>query len=170
MNSDLTDLLNILNARKVHYLVVGGYAVMKYTEPRYTKALDIWLEASEENAIAVFSALRAFGAPLTNLSPASFSPEGSIYQMGRPPARVDVLTSIDGVSFSDAWVNRVDTDLGGVPTKVNSRQDLVLHKRALGRPQYLLDLHNLMESERVSETATGVRKPKKADRPKKPPH
>jgi hypothetical protein len=166
----LTDLLNILNARDVRYLVVGGYAVMKYTEPRYTKDLDIWVDASEENAIAVFSALRAFGAPLTNLTPASFSREGSIYQMGRPPARVDVLTSIDGVSFSVAWGNRVDTDIGGVPTKVISRQDLVLNKRASGRPQDLLDLHNLMESERASGTAAEVRRPKKASGPRKPPH
>jgi len=84
MNSDFKDLLSILNAHKVRYLVVGGYAVMKYTEPRYTKDLDLWVDASAKNARAVFEALRQFGAPLKDLSAADFAHKGSVYQMGRP--------------------------------------------------------------------------------------
>ncbi len=103
MNSDFKELLSILNAAKVRYLVVGGYAVMKYTEPRYTKDLDLWVEASAKNARAVFKALKDFGAPLANLTAADFSREGFFYQMGRPPARVDILMSIEGVKFADAW-------------------------------------------------------------------
>ena len=87
MNSDFKDLLRIFNEHKVRYLVVGGYAVIKYTEPRYTKDLDVWVEASLKNARAVFAALREFGAPLTNIAPADFAKEGSVYQIGRPPAQ-----------------------------------------------------------------------------------
>ena len=103
-------------------MVVGGHAVMKYTEPRYTKDLDVWVDADPENARAVFDSLREFGAPLTNVSASDFAREGSIYQMGRPPARVDVLTSIEGVPFADAWRNRVATDFDGTPAHLISRQ------------------------------------------------
>jgi hypothetical protein len=165
MNSDFKDLLSILNAHNVRYLVVGGYAVMKYTEPRYTKDLDVWVDASPENARAVFESLRQFGAPLTNLSASDFAHEGCIYQMGRPPARVDVLTSIEGVRFADAWRNRVATDFDGAPTHLISRHDLLVNKRALGRPQDLLDANNLVESQRALETPQREPKPKKG-RPK----
>ena len=76
MNSDFRDLLRIFNAGKVRYLVVGGYAVMKYAEPRYTKDLDLWIDATPKNARAVFKALKEFGAPLANLTEADFSREG----------------------------------------------------------------------------------------------
>jgi hypothetical protein len=161
MNSDFKDLLSILNARNVRYLVVGGYAVMKYTEPRYTKDLDVWVDSSPENARAVFESLRQFGAPLTNLSASDFAREGSIYQMGRPPARVDVLTSIEGVRFADAWRNRVATDFDGTPAHLISRQDLLVNKRAVGRPQDLLDANSLVESERAREKLQRQSKPKK---------
>ncbi len=86
MNSDFKDLLRVFNEHKVRYLVVGGYAVIKYTEPRYTKDLDVWIQATLKNARAVFAALREFGAPLTNITSADFAKEGSVYQIGRPPA------------------------------------------------------------------------------------
>ena len=134
MNSDFRDLLKLFNAHRVRYLVVGGYAVMKYTEPRYTKDLDIWVEASPKNAKAVFKALWKFDAPLAKLNEADFANEGFFYQMGRPPARVDILMSIEGVDFADAWSNRVASDFDGVIGNVISRKDLVANKRALGRP------------------------------------
>jgi hypothetical protein len=125
MNSDFKDRLKVFNEHKVRYLVVGGYAVIKYTEPRYTKDPDVWVEASPKHARAVFAALREFEAPLTNITPADFAKEGSIYQMGRPPARVDVLTSIKGVQFDEAWPNRVASNFDGIPAPVNSRHDLL---------------------------------------------
>ena len=79
--------MKLFNALRVRYLVVGGYAVMKYTEPRYTKDLDVWVEATPKNAKAVFKALRQFEAPLANLNDADFAREGFVYQLGRPPAR-----------------------------------------------------------------------------------
>lgn len=166
MISDFKDLLSILNASKARYLIVGGYAVMKYTEPRYTKDLDIWVEASPKNSLAVFAALVHFGAPLKNLSAADFSREGSIYQMGRPPARVDILTSIGGVRFAHAWKNRVPGDFDGISSHVISRQDLLANKQAVGRPQDLLDVHNLLQSERDMELETRDEKSKKASRKK----
>jgi hypothetical protein len=161
MNSDFKDRLRIFNEHDVRYLVVGGYAVMKYTEPRYTKDLDVWVEASPENARAVFAALREFGAPLANIAAEDFAQEGCIYQMGRPPARVDVLTSIEGVRFADSWPNRVTSDFGGIPAHVISRQDLLTNKRAVGRPQDLVDVHGLLEAERALEPPKGEVKPEK---------
>ena len=161
MNSDFKDLLRLFNDHKVRYLVVGGYAVIKYTEPRYTKDLDVWVEASPKNARAVFAALRKFGAPLRNISPQDFAKEGSIYQIGRPPARVDILTSIEGVRFGNAWPNRVPSDFEGVPAQLISRKDLLINKQAAGRPQDLVDVCNLLEAERALEKPTSQTKPQK---------
>jgi len=102
MNSDFSDLLRAFNDNGVRYLIVGGHAVMLYTEPRYTKYLDVWVEASADNAEKVYRSLAAFGAPLSGLTPNDFSSEGFFYQMGVPPARVDILMSVDGVSFHEA--------------------------------------------------------------------
>ena len=155
MNSDFRDLLKLFNANKVRYLIVGGYAVMKYTEPRYTKDLDIWVEATLKNARAVFKALRTFEAPLSGLTAADFASEGFFYQMGRPPARVDILMSIQGIRFADAWSNRFVSDFEGVTGNVISRSDLIANKRAVGRPQDLVDVNSLLESEQLSaETPT----------------
>lgn len=147
MNSDFRDLLSTFNAHEVRYLVVGGYAVMKYTEPRYTKDLDLWIEASPDNAQAVFAALRAFGAPLSGITAGDFEAAGTIYQMGRPPVRVDILTAIDGIRFPEAWANRVATDFAGVPANVIARLDLLTNKRASGRLRDQLDVENLMNAE-----------------------
>jgi hypothetical protein len=161
MNSDFKDLLRAFNDHNVRYLVVGGYAVMKYTEPRYTKDLDIWVEAGPGNSRAVYAALREFGAPLRNIKAADFAREGSIYQMGRPPARVDVLTSIDGVGFADAWPNRVSTEFDGIPAHIISRQDLLTNKQAVGRPEDRLDVANLLNAEKTLKTRKGAPNRKK---------
>ena len=103
VNSDFSDLLKIFNARNVRYLVIGGYAVIQYAEPRYTKDLDVWISTDVENARAIYTALREFGAPLTNLTVKDFSQEGYFFQMGVPPVRVDVLMGIPGLHFEEAW-------------------------------------------------------------------
>ncbi|MEO8370191.1 MAG: hypothetical protein ABI806_13405 [Candidatus Solibacter sp.] len=139
MNSDFEDLLNIFIAREVRYLIVGGHAVMLYTEPRYTKDLDIWIDASEQNAERVFQALLAFGAPLAGLKAADFANEGWFYQMGIPPVRVDILMSIDGVAFDEAWQNRRASKLGKVDAWFIGRADLIRNKRTVGRH---IDLHD----------------------------
>jgi hypothetical protein len=161
MNSDFKELLKLFNAHRVRYLVVGGYAVMKYTEPRYTKDLDVWVEATPKNGKAVFKALREFEAPLAGLTQKDFAEEGFFYQMGRPPARVDILMSIQGVRFADAWPDRVASDFDGVIGHVISRKDLIANKRAVGRPQDLLDVNNLVESEQRISGSPAEPEPKK---------
>src|SRR3974390_1835553 len=102
------ELLQLLNEFEVRYLIVGGYAVMKYTEPRYTKDLDVWVEKSSDNSHRVFDALQKFGAPLESdqVTPATFTRADITYQIGVAPLRVDFLTGITGVEFADAWRNR----------------------------------------------------------------
>jgi predicted nucleotidyltransferase len=135
-----------LNDKGVKYLVIGGYAVIKYAEPRYTKDLDLWVLADIQNAHAVFSALRSFGAPLTNLTPDDFAEEGYFYQMGVPPVRVDILMSIPGLSFQEAWEKREEVNFDGVKLPFISKQDLIISKRASGRPQDILDAEALEQS------------------------
>jgi hypothetical protein len=112
---------------------VGGYAVMLYTEPRYTKDLDVWVQANPENAAKVWRALVEFGAPLTGLGPDNFAHEGFFYQIGQPPVRVDILMSIDGVTFEEAWPKRMESHIGAQPAWFISREDLLKNKRTTGR-------------------------------------
>ena len=140
MNSDLTDLLKAFENHGVRYLIVGGHAMMLYTEPRYTKDLDVWVEATAENAERVYRALAGFGAPLSGMTPADFAEAGTFYQLGRPPLRVDILMSIDGVEFDPAWRRRVQSDFGGGVAWFISREDLIRNKRATGRS---IDRHDL---------------------------
>jgi hypothetical protein len=142
-NSDFKDLLSVFNDFDVRYLIVGGYALMLYAEPRFTKDLDIWVEASDLNASRVFAALAQFGAPLKGLSPADFAQTGIVYQIGMPPARIDILMSVTGVDFPSAWENRKMTTYAGLAAPCISRADLIKNKRATGRPQDLLDAEQL---------------------------
>src|SRR5712692_6136897 len=119
---------------------------MLYTEPRFTKDLDIWVEATQENGRRVYAALARFGAPLAGVTPADFSQPGLFYQMGRPPVRVDILTSVTGLEFEEAWPKRVEKDFGGVRAFFLSREDLIRIKTALGRPQDLLDVEQLKKA------------------------
>jgi hypothetical protein len=143
MNSDFRDLFAALNAAGARYLVVGGYALALHAQPRFTKDLDIWIERSAENAQAVWDALAAFGAPMSGLSPEDLASPELVYQLGIPPSRVDILTSIDGVSFSEAWPRRVEEPYGDQPASFIGFADLIANKRAAGRPQDLADLEML---------------------------
>jgi len=140
VNSDFSDLLKLFNANRVRYLVVGGYALVQYAEPRYTKDLDLWTSTDPANAKAVYLALRQFGAPLAGLTEEDFAEDGYFYQMGVPPLRVDILMGIPGVDFGDAWPRRVEVDFDGLLVPFISREDLVKAKRASGRPQDLIDV------------------------------
>ena len=143
MGEDLKDLLRAFNAHAVKYLVVGGYAFGVHAEPRATKDLDLFIQPSQENSEAVFRALAQFGAPLEGLGPADFM-DGTIFQIGQPPARVDILQQIDSISFVEAWVNRIEGRVDGeVPAVVLSKEDLIRNKVASGREQDLLDVKKL---------------------------
>ena len=140
---DFKELLSILAKHKVRYLVVGGYAVMKYTEPRFTKDLDLWIATDRENAEAVFAALREFGAPLKDLTPTDFMQEGYFYQMGNPPFRLDIMMSLPGVTFETTWVNREEAQVEGLVIPFISKADLIKTKEASARDQDLIDVRKL---------------------------
>lgn len=145
MLKDHQELLSALNAHNVKYLVVGGHAVGVHSEPRGTKDLDIFIKADPQNAAAVFEALLEFGAPLQDVSPADFANDAdTIYQIGQPPSRVDILQSLPGITFDQAWQNRIPASFGpDIPVNIISQPDLIQNKTAVGRPQDLIDIEKM---------------------------
>lgn len=159
MNRHYLDLLLCLNEFKVRYLIIGGYAVIRYTEPRYTKDLDIWIEASTSNARRVMTALEKFGAPIDNLTVEELAKPGLIYVFGLPPLRVDFLNKASGCSFDVAWQKREGMDLGELTANVVSIEVLIKLKKAAARPQDLADLAKLQPVKRKSlKKTTSARK------------
>ena len=140
-----SELLRTLNDFEVEYLIVGGYAVMKYTEPRYTKDLDVWIGNSSQNSARVYRALARFGAPLGSdgVTAETFTNDAVIYQIGVAPVRIDISTHIDGVAFGAAWQNRVPSSIFGVPVHFISLNDLIINKQAAGRTSDLVHLKDL---------------------------
>jgi hypothetical protein len=136
------ELLQLLNEFDVEYLIVGGYAVMKYGEPRFTKDLDVWVHNSPQNSLRVVRALTKFGAPLeqNGISAETFTGKHVVYQIGVAPVRIDILTEITGVEFIDAWRKKVAGMIFGVPVHFISLDDLMVNKQALGRSSDLKDL------------------------------
>jgi hypothetical protein len=140
MKSDQSDLLLAFNEQQVKYLVVGGYALGRYTEPRVTKDLDVFVEISEENAQRVFAALAKYGAPLAGLTPKDFQDPYSGYQLGLPPSQIDVIFAISAVSFEEAWRDSVPGQTGeGIPVRYISLEHFIRNKIAAGRLQDLAD-------------------------------
>ena len=143
MYPDFKELLSILNAHRVKYLIVGAYAVAIHAQPRATKDLDILVKADADNAKAVFAALTEVGAPLEGLTSADFAEPGPFFRMGHAPVGVDVLTAIPGVEFDAAWQRRVDDVVdpaSGLKATFISRDDLITAKLASGRLQDLADV------------------------------
>lgn len=152
MNPDFRDLLAAFNAEGVDYLVVGAHALAVHGHVRATKDLDIWVRPSSDNAARVIRALSAFGAPLRDLTESDLSKPDTVFQIGLPPVRVDVMTAIEGVEFADAWKERVKTRFAGEPATVLSLEDLLQNKRTAGRLQDLADIEGL---ERVARHQRG---------------
>ncbi|MFO7601255.1 MAG: nucleotidyltransferase [Candidatus Desulfacyla sp.] len=146
---DFKELLKSFKSYNIRYLIVGGYAVMKYSEPRFTKDLDVFIATDQNNATAVYKALKEFGAPLENLTSKDFSQKGYFYQMGSPPLRVDIMMSIPGVEFDQAWENREVVELGDLEIYFISRSDLIRSKEASGRLQDKMDVDKLKEAARL---------------------
>ena len=144
---DFRELLSLMEKHKVRYLVVGGYAVMRYTEPRFTKHLDLWISTDKENSKAVYAALKEFGAPLKDLIPADFAQEGYFYQMGNPPFRLDVMMSIPGVTFEAAWKKREKVQMEGLIIPFISKADLIKAKETSARDQDLIDAKKLRKAD-----------------------
>jgi len=151
MHPDFKELLSVLNAHRVKYLVIGAYAVSIHAQPRATKDLDILVKADAENAAAVFAALARFGAPLEGLTPADFAEPGPFFRMGREPVGVDILTTIPGVEFDEAWPRRIEAivdSASGLKASFISRQDLIAAKLAAGRPQDLADVDAIRKAQK----------------------
>lgn len=142
-NPDFKDLFAALSAEQAEFIVVGAHAAMRYTEPRYTKDLDVWVRPTADNAARVRNALEAFGAPLADLTAEDLATPGVVFQIGVEPNRIDILTEIDGLKFDEAWQRRVLSNYGGVPFALLSLDDLITNKRAAGRPQDLIDVAKL---------------------------
>jgi hypothetical protein len=143
LNPDYRDMLSALSDEGVEFLLVGAFALAAHGLPRATGDIDIWIDRSNANAARVWRALRRFGAPLRDLTPEDLTTPDLVFQIGVAPRRIDLLTSIDGVSFSEAWPQRVLVELEGMTFPVIGRAHLIRNKRASGRPQDLADLERL---------------------------
>jgi len=143
LHREFEEMLSELSDANARFMIVGAFAVAHHAEPRYTKDLDIWVDGTPENAQRVWRALARFGAPLECVSPRDFESPNTVYQIGVEPKRIDVMTSIDGVTFANAWRRRIRVDLGRLSVYYIGRNDLIRTKRAVGRPQDLLDVRVL---------------------------
>src|SRR3989442_14614229 len=143
MNQDFIDLLRAFADAEVRFLVVGAYALALHGRPRATGDLDVWVEATPQNAARVMRALAAFGAPLTEIAEADFAHEGVTYQIGVPPGRIDILTDLTGITFHEAWAERVRRPFGPVEVDFIGRASFIRNKRATGRPKDLGDIEGL---------------------------
>jgi len=143
INKEYSELLSLFAKHRVRYLVVGAYAVIYYSEPRYTKDIDVWIEPGPDNALKTYRALTEYGAPLRSHTYKDFMDKYSVFQIGVEPVRIDVLMSLPGVRFETAWKNRNTTRLEGVQVNFISKPDLIRAKRAAGRRRDLDDLDSL---------------------------
>ena len=143
MNQDFLDLLRAFIDRDVRFLIVGAYALGVHGRPRATGDLDVWVDATPDNAARVMDALAAFGAPLQQVTVEDFSRPGIVFQMGLPPLRIDVLTDLSGVTFDEAWPERMAAPFGPLTVDVIGRSAFVKNKRATGRARDLGDIEAL---------------------------
>jgi hypothetical protein len=139
LNPDFRDMLSALSAAKADYLVVGAYALAAHGFPRATGDIDLWIRPTQENAARVWESLAAFGAPTSRIAIEDFSTPNIVYQIGIAPRRIDILTSISGVEFEQAWEKRISVELGGLTVPVIGREHLLVNKRASGRPKDVVD-------------------------------
>ena len=148
MNQDFRDLLAEFNARQVDFLLVGAHALAAHGHVRATQDLDLWVRPTPENAKRVIEAVRAFGAPLHDLTEKDLSTPGLIFQIGVEPIRIDVLTAIDGVQFEEAWPDRMSAKFADQPVAVLSKEHLIKNKLAAARTQDLADVEALKRKDR----------------------
>lgn len=144
LEKDLEDFVKLLNNYKVAYMIVGGYALALHGKPRHTGDLDIWIDISEDNAAKLITVLKEFGMGSLGLKKEDFLKPGFINQIGYPPLRIDILNSIDGVSFSDASAGMQIIHLeDGLVLNYIGLDDFLLNKQASGRKQDLADIREI---------------------------
>ena len=145
MNRDFVEMLSALSAEKADFLLVGAHALSVYGIPRSTGDMDLWVRPTAENAMRVWRALEAFGAPLAELTAQDFARPDTVVQFGVPPNRIDLLTALSALDFERAWEPRLSVRVEGLDVPVLSREDFVANKRAVGRPKDLSDIALLGE-------------------------
>lgn len=142
---DFKELLRLFNDHGIEYLIVGGYAVAFHGAPRFTGELDLFVRPAEDNAAKIMQALTAFGFGDQGLKPADFTAADTIVQLGLPPVRINIVASLDGVSWEDAWPGRILDLYGEVSAAFIGRQQLIRNKRRCGRMKDLADIEALGE-------------------------
>ncbi len=143
LEDDLREFIELLNALKVRYILVGGFAVAYHGYPRYTADIDLFIERSPENAQGIVNAIRQFGFGDLGLSTEDFLQEDQVIQLGVAPNRIDLLTYLSGVDFQEAWTTREQGEIAGLSVPIISKELLIKNKTASGRPQDLADLDHL---------------------------
>lgn len=145
ISPDFKEFITLLNRHDVRYLIVGGYAVAFHGHPRYTKDIDIWIERTKANANRLIAALDDFGFGSLGLKSEDFLQPGYTIQLGYPPNRIDLLTSLAALDFSACYAEKIHDELEGMPMYFIDVEHLKASKRASGRPQDLADVDNLTE-------------------------
>ncbi len=140
---DFKDFLKLLKSYEVRYLLIGGYAVIYHGYPRATGDMDIWVDISPENALKLVEVLKEFGFEVPELSPELFLEQGKVIRMGLPPVRIELLTSISGVSFDECFDSRIIEKMDDVEINIINLEFLKRNKQASGRYKDLSDLENL---------------------------
>src|SRR5262245_4630123 len=133
MNPDFVDLLRAFGGADVRFMIVGAYALAVHGRPRATGDLDVWIDATAQNAPRVMQALIAFGAPVAEIAQEDFARPGVVYQIGVPPGRIDILTELTGLTFEQAWPDRIRRPFGEIEVDFIGRDSFVRNKRATGR-------------------------------------
>jgi len=150
LNEDYKDMLRALSDEKVRFILVGAYALAAHGYPRATMDIDIWIMPSPENADAVLRALKRFGTPLENLTKEDLLKEGTIFQIGVAPRRIDIITEASGLRFESTYRNSIPVNIEGIEVRIPSIDDLIVNKKATGRTKDLADaeaLEDLKDSE-----------------------
>lgn len=145
LSQDFKEFIKLLNAHKVEYLVVGGYAVAIHGFPRTTGDIDFWIKPSKENAERVVKSLIEFGFGSLDISIEDFTKQDSVVQLGFPPNRIDIMTSVSGINFDECWQNKKEVTFEGEKINFISLHYLRLNKKSTGRDKDNLDLKNLPE-------------------------
>jgi len=148
LNEDFRDIIATFADAGVEFILVGAYALAFHGAPRASGDIDLFVRASADNAKRVFDALTQFGAPLAahGVTAADFAREGTVYQIGLAPRRIDVLTQISGVGFDEAWVTRIEAEVSGRKIHIIGRDAFMKNKQAAARPKDLADLARLSKT------------------------
>ncbi len=141
--SDFKEFLQLFRDHQVEYLLIGGYAVGYHGYPRATADMDIWVASNQQNALKIFTALKEFGFDVPELTPELFLKEDQIIRMGVPPVRLEITTSISGVSFDECFKEKIIDEIDGIEVNLISLAHLKVNKKASGRYKDLNDLENL---------------------------